>query len=233
MLRSVVKHFGLHSGIRFPGRKAVISEDVSFASSNARLTGMPSDWRKSFLQSRAVSGVRASPSNKADLGYTLRNTFSVTKGRHSMKVKGSSIAGAELPETHPAHEADGKISLDDLFARKYTEIRELASRLRWKGGSPTLGPTALANEAYLKLLKDPPDLELKSYDNLIGVFANAMRQILVDASRRKLRSAIRSVCPKTQPCPLRMPSPSMRCWTISSEKMRARAGLSTADSIWG
>ncbi len=137
------------------------------------------------MQSRAVSGVRASPSNKADLGYTLRNTFSVTKGRHSMKVKGSSIAGAELPETHPAHEADGKISLDDLFARKYTEIRELASRLRWKGGSPTLGPTALANEAYLKLLKDPPDLELKSYDNLIGVFANAMRQILVDASRRK------------------------------------------------
>jgi RNA polymerase sigma factor (TIGR02999 family) len=75
--------------------------------------------------------------------------------------------------------------LDDLFGRLYSKIRQLASRVRWKGANPTLNATALAHEAYLKLLKDPPDLASKSSDEVIAVFANAMRQILIDAARRK------------------------------------------------
>ncbi|MGI8744056.1 MAG: sigma-70 family RNA polymerase sigma factor [Bryobacteraceae bacterium] len=86
-------------------------------------------------------------------------------------------------------------ALDELFSRLYKKIRQLASRVRWNGANPTLNPTALVHEAYLKLLKDPPDFLSKCntgknacatpYDEAIAIFANAMRQILIDAARRK------------------------------------------------
>ncbi len=75
--------------------------------------------------------------------------------------------------------------LDELFTRLYDKIRRLAARVRWSGTNPTLSPTALAHEAYLKLRKDPPDLTTRSYDEVIAIFANAMHQILIDAARRK------------------------------------------------
>jgi RNA polymerase sigma factor (TIGR02999 family) len=42
-----------------------------------------------------------------------------------------------------------------------------------------------SHEAYIKLRKDPPELAAKPYDEVIGIFANAMRQILIDAARHK------------------------------------------------
>lgn len=75
--------------------------------------------------------------------------------------------------------------LDQRFTELYKTIRRLAARVRWNGTNPTLNPTALAHEAYLKLCGDPPDLSVKSYDEVITVFANAMLQILRDAARRK------------------------------------------------
>lgn len=81
--------------------------------------------------------------------------------------------------------AGDTLALDELFTRLYERIRRLAARVRWNGTNPTLNPTALAHEAYLKLRKDPPDFVAKSYDETIAVFANAMRQILTDAVRRK------------------------------------------------
>jgi RNA polymerase sigma factor (TIGR02999 family) len=81
--------------------------------------------------------------------------------------------------------AEERRALDDRFDHLYKEIRRLASRVRWAGANPTLNPTALVHEAYLKLRKDPPDLAAKSYDEVIGIFANAMHQILMDAARRK------------------------------------------------
>lgn len=80
---------------------------------------------------------------------------------------------------------DERRLLDELFTRLYDKIRRLAARVRWSGASPTLSPTALAHEAYLKLRKDPPDLAAKPYDEVIAIFANAMHQILIDAARRK------------------------------------------------
>ena len=75
--------------------------------------------------------------------------------------------------------------LDELFSQLYNKIRALASRVQWNGVNPTLNPTALAHEAYLKLLNDPPDLASKSYGEVAAVFANAMRQILIDGARRR------------------------------------------------
>ncbi|HEX4807612.1 MAG TPA: sigma-70 family RNA polymerase sigma factor [Bryobacteraceae bacterium] len=81
--------------------------------------------------------------------------------------------------------AEDRRALDERFSELYDKIRLLASRVRWPGTNPTLTPTALAHEAYMKLLKEPPDLSSKSYDEVIAIFANTMRQILIDGARRK------------------------------------------------
>jgi len=81
--------------------------------------------------------------------------------------------------------AEQKVALDELFTRLYNKIRILAARVRWNGMNPTLNPTALVHEAYIKLRRDPPEFAAKSYEEVIGIFANAMRQILIDGARRK------------------------------------------------
>lgn len=78
-----------------------------------------------------------------------------------------------------------KLALDAVVLRLYNDLRRLAARVRWQGSSQTLNPTALVHEAYEKLLKDPPDLASKPYDEVLGIFAHVMRQILIDAARRK------------------------------------------------
>ena len=90
---------------------------------------------------------------------------------------GSEDEGSQTPEQRRL--------LDQRFTELYKNIRRLAARVRWNGSNPTLNPTALAHEAYLKLCSDPPDLSAKSYDETIAIFANAMLQILRDAARRK------------------------------------------------
>lgn len=97
----------------------------------------------------------------------------------------SASAGDETRGLPTGPLSTARTALDDLFIRRYKEIRILAARVLWNGSNPTLGPTALANEAYLKLSKDPPDLAGKTYEETISILANAMRQILIDASRRR------------------------------------------------
>ncbi len=75
--------------------------------------------------------------------------------------------------------------LDELFGELYEKIKRLAARVQWEGKNPTLNPTALAHDAYLKLRENPPDLSSRNYDEVIRIFSHAMRQILVDAARRK------------------------------------------------
>lgn len=86
------------------------------------------------------------------------------------------------PATSPE---DDPQALDECFTRLYDKIRHLAARLSWASTNPTLTSTALAHEAYLKLRRDPPDVAGISHDETIAIFANAMRQILIDATRRK------------------------------------------------
>jgi RNA polymerase sigma factor (TIGR02999 family) len=86
-----------------------------------------------------------------------------------------------------ARDGAPKRALDELFTRLYITIKDLAARVRWgssRSSSPTLNPTALVHEAYLKLLHDPPDFSSKSSEEAIAIFANAMRQILIDTARR-------------------------------------------------
>jgi RNA polymerase sigma factor (TIGR02999 family) len=74
--------------------------------------------------------------------------------------------------------------LDRLFSATYEELRRLASSVRRNEPSNTLNPTALVNEAYLKLaasLRVEPESEL----HFKRIAARAMRQVLVEAARRR------------------------------------------------
>jgi RNA polymerase sigma factor (TIGR02999 family) len=106
--------------------------------------------------------------------------------------------------------------LDELFGERYERIKRLAARVRWPGANPTLNPTALANEAYLKLREHPPDLAAKNYDEAIRIFSHAMRQILVDAARRK--SAVKRVA-VTPPEDARMPAEDAITLNIAIEEL--------------
>lgn len=80
-------------------------------------------------------------------------------------------------------EAD-RSSLDELFSATYEELRRLASQVRRNDPSQTLNPTALVNEAYVKLagsLHRMPASRL----HFKRIAARAMRQVLVDAARRR------------------------------------------------
>lgn len=76
-------------------------------------------------------------------------------------------------------------ALEDLTPIVYKELRLLAaSYLRKERQGHTLQPTALVNEAYLRLVdQKPPNWQNRSH--FFGVAARLMRQILVDHARRR------------------------------------------------
>ena len=75
-------------------------------------------------------------------------------------------------------------ALDDLFSLAYEELRRLASIVRRGDPSLTLSPTALVNEAWMKLA-DSPNLGSASRLHFKRIAARAMRQLLIEAARRR------------------------------------------------
>ncbi len=70
------------------------------------------------------------------------------------------------------------------FAEVYAALRALAARrLGDRATSHTLQPTALVNEAYLKLANGAVDAADRSH--YFAIAAKAMRQVLIDHARRK------------------------------------------------
>jgi len=73
---------------------------------------------------------------------------------------------------------------DALLARVYGELRQLArSNMRRESPGHTLQPTALVNEAYLRLFG--PDARFANRRHFFGAAAQAMRRVLVDQARRR------------------------------------------------
>ena len=75
-------------------------------------------------------------------------------------------------------------ALDDLFSVTYEELRRLAAQVRSGDPAATLTPTALVNEAWLKLAASR-HLAPASRLHFKRIAARAMRQILVEAARRR------------------------------------------------
>ena len=79
---------------------------------------------------------------------------------------------------------DGR-ALDRLLPLVHAELRRIARRqLRRERAGHTLQPTALINEAYLRLV-DQRQVDWRSRAHFFGVSAQVMRRILVDYARRR------------------------------------------------
>lgn len=74
--------------------------------------------------------------------------------------------------------------LDALYAGAYEELRRLASAVRRRDPGATLSPTTLVNEAWLKLSAAPPAAPASRL-HFKRIAARAMRQVLVEAARRR------------------------------------------------
>jgi RNA polymerase sigma factor (TIGR02999 family) len=80
---------------------------------------------------------------------------------------------------------DDKRALDDIVERQYLRLRELAAKIRRRSPRASTTATSLLNEAYIKLSQNPPDRRAREHGEVLAVFANAMRQILIDQARSK------------------------------------------------
>lgn len=74
--------------------------------------------------------------------------------------------------------------LDQVFSLAYEELRRLAASVRRDDPAATLTPTDLVNEAWLKL-RNSPGLARTSKLHFKRVAARAMRQVLIEAARRR------------------------------------------------
>jgi RNA polymerase sigma factor (TIGR02999 family) len=74
--------------------------------------------------------------------------------------------------------------IDYLFSVTYEELRRLASTVRRGDPSATLSPTVLVNEAWLKLAASPR-FSATSRLHFKRIAARAMRQLLIEAARRR------------------------------------------------
>lgn len=84
-------------------------------------------------------------------------------------------------ETSPSHE---RLRFDGVFTSAYNELRRLASVIQRSERSTTLSPTALVNEAWMKLA-DTPDVAECTPLHFKRIAARAMRQVLIEAARRR------------------------------------------------
>jgi len=77
--------------------------------------------------------------------------------------------------------------LDQLLDVVYAELRRQAARyLRRERKNHTLQPTALVNEAFMKLI-DQRNVQWQNRAHFFGVAAQAMRRIVIDHARARQR----------------------------------------------
>jgi len=87
-----------------------------------------------------------------------------------------SVADVDLPENRRV--------LDHLFSVTYEELRRIAATVRKGDASATLNPTALVNQVWLKLARSA-DFRTTSPVHFKRIAARAMRQLLIEAARRR------------------------------------------------
>jgi RNA polymerase sigma factor (TIGR02999 family) len=94
------------------------------------------------------------------------------------------------PSTAPQGDWDGlervidREALDRLFSVTYEELRRLASSIRRSDWAASISPTTLVNEAWMKLAASPA-FRSASQLHFKRIAARAMRQVLVEAARRR------------------------------------------------
>jgi RNA polymerase sigma factor (TIGR02999 family) len=104
-------------------------------------------------------------------------------GKTVIATKASSALPSAGAESASPRERD-RATLDALFSVAYEELRRLASSVSRGDPSATLSPTALVNEAWMKLAESP-SFASTSRIHFKRIAARAMRQVLIEAARRR------------------------------------------------
>ncbi|MGH7680471.1 MAG: ECF-type sigma factor [Candidatus Eiseniibacteriota bacterium] len=92
--------------------------------------------------------------------------------------------GEPLRQPQPIAPKEDRHDLDAIFSAAYEELRRLAASVRQGDPKATLSPTGLVNEAWLKLAANPA-VARTSMLHFKRIAARAMRQVLIEASRRR------------------------------------------------
>ncbi len=94
-------------------------------------------------------------------------------------------AQAKAAGSHSPNQTGEEVeALNYLFSVTYEELKRVAALVRQGDPSVTLNPTALVNEAWIKLSKSPELGRLEPL-HFKRIAARAMRQLLVEAARRR------------------------------------------------
>src|SRR4249919_2719802 len=94
-------------------------------------------------------------------------------------------SSAEITRLLRAWGGGDQAAMDELAPMVYAELRRMAQRyLRQENPGNTLQPTALVNEAYLRLV-DVANVSWEGRAHFFAVSAQMMRRILVDAARAR------------------------------------------------
>lgn len=96
--------------------------------------------------------------------------------RRSIPAPAIDLGWGSIP--HQRHD------LDYLFSVTYEELRRLASSVKRGDPNATLSPTTLVHEAWLKLANSRPAVATSRL-HFKRIAARAMRQLLVEAARRR------------------------------------------------
>jgi RNA polymerase sigma factor (TIGR02999 family) len=97
------------------------------------------------------------------------------------------IGMAEITRILEAVQQGNLPAAAELFPLVYEELRKVAGRkMANEGSNPTLQPTELVNEAWLRLAGNGSQ-QWKNRAHFFGAAAEAMRRILVERARRRNR----------------------------------------------
>lgn len=95
---------------------------------------------------------------------------------------------ADVTRLLTAIECGDSLAAEQLLPMVYDELRQLASRRISNEGTPqTLQATALVHEAFVRLVDTNSVQHWKTRGHFFGAAAEAMRRILVEKARRKIR----------------------------------------------
>jgi RNA polymerase sigma factor (TIGR02999 family) len=104
-------------------------------------------------------------------------------GKTVMPLRNIRVASGFQPD-NLGKTLEERRSLDQLFSVTYEELRRLASSVKRSDPGATLSPTTMVNEAWVKLAKSP-GFASTSRLHFKRIAARAMRQVLVEAARRR------------------------------------------------
>lgn len=139
------------------------------------------------IMMKALAACRRGQSNRH--GNTSDSPHVEERADRLLRSRGPSRVLQEFPtspQTQPLIDrvAGGDLdAIDLLFAELYSEIYKRAERVAVNGKQVTLRPTALVNEAYLRIVRAGGPWRDRSH--FLHSAARAMRSVLVDDFRRK------------------------------------------------